>query len=749
MEITELSTADLQTEEARDDDYGAVDDSVIDTYVGSFNAGDTAQEWRECSTFFKLDPTTIERSEQANSKAEGRKRVPLKKLPGMSVGLFDYQLMGVFRLFKLMLNGLSGGFLSDEQGLGKTQEMFGVVALAYGLRKCKTEVLAERRSKSKVKAQHNPVGSDARICSMDGRYGFQCYCYSKLTRELADRLPEGPNVIVVPTRSSAQILRDAKAKLDTGVLRIRSQYEGADKQDKLTATEIKALTATVTATEGAEGAVDYHYMHQLSHGLSQYMIITTPQSLRRLTLVDFATDVKTPDGKLKKRDGLLPGIVMLDEFHEYAISPDMKQNTTVAWLHHLKKSCDGPQQPAPLTYFVSGTPLEDSPADIRPALSLFERDAWRSEPPHPMARLSLASFNELTATYDTLAATQAKDEMVPREAIADCRRRLGAVFRLTMVRRLGIDSFRGRPLTNLGPLSVNIVNHQLPEGMKEASCLDKLVDSVREASPESNSQFLRSPQGEALLLRLRLATTFPATARASTTQGGESFNFTDTEVHTSLAAANNDLTKTPYFRHIPAWSANSPKLATIAATITTMLSDHSKTPGSPSTAKKLVLFTALEAEAALMHGWLLLKKARDKRIKPVWIHGGLDARARTAAVDAFLEQGNAPPNILIAPLALAGTGLNLQRARYSIVTSPAWTKREVQQAYYRIHRVGQTQDTRLQLLTSRWNPAERVIFARYEGREVEAENMWTVGEVHGEGEERGLVERHQAKGAEV
>ncbi|KAK0724218.1 hypothetical protein B0H67DRAFT_444880, partial [Lasiosphaeris hirsuta] len=706
-----------QTEEAQDDDYGAVDDTVIDTYIGSFNTGDKAQEWLECMTFFKLDPAAIEITDQWSPKTKGRKRVPIKKIPGMSVGLFDYQLMGVFKLLKLTLDDVPGGFLSDEQGLGKTQEMFGLVALAYSLRRSKSEVLAERKSKSKAKRKHNAADSDARVCAMDGRYGFQCYCYGKLTQELADRLPEGPNVILAPTRSSAQLLRDAKSKLDTNVIRIRSQYEGADRQDKLTAADIKTLAATVT--------------------LGQYLIITTPQSLRQLTVFDFGIQLRMPDGKLKKRDGLLPGIIMLDEFHEYAISQDKDQNMPVAWLDRLGKASEGRQ---PLAYFVSGTPLEDSPADIRLILSLWEREWWHIlGPSHPMSSLTLASFDKLTATYDALAAAQAKGEMVPREDVAGCRRRLNAVFRSCMVRRLGTDSFRGRPLTNLGPLSVNIVNHQLLVGMKEASSLAALT------SAETTGQFLRSPQGEALLLRLRLASTFPATACASSNL----FTFTNDEVHAQLKKAGGDLVKTAYFTQIPAWSANSPKLATIAATIATMLADRSQTPGSPSTAKKLVLFTALESEAALLHGWLLLKKARDKRLKPVWIHGGLGAAARQAVVDSFLEQGNAPPNILVASVALAGTGLNLQRARYSVVTSPAWTKREVQQAYYRVHRVGQTQETRLQLLVSRWNPAERVIFAKYEGKEVEADDLWTVGDDVGESGERGLVEKHQAKGAEV
>src|SRR5206468_1818022 len=100
--------------------------------------------------------------------------------------------------------------------------------------------------------------------------------------------------------------------------------------------------------------------------------------------------------------------------------------------------------------------------------------------------------------------------------------------------------------------------------------------------------------------------------------------------------------------------------------------------------------------------------------------------------------------ILVAPISLAGTGLNLQPAKYSIVTGPAWTKRDNQQAFYRIHRVGQKQKTQLQLLTARWNPAERIVLAHHAGKKAPTEEMWTVRNGIVGDDNDGLVERHQA-----
>jgi hypothetical protein len=261
------------------------------------------------------------------------------------------------------------------------------------------------------------------------------------------------------------------------------------------------------------------------------------------------------------------------------------------------------------------------------------------------------------------------------------------------------------------------------------------------------------------LLKLCLASTFPGIASSSSknTTGSEEedFTFTPSELRTHLSAAKGDVTKTPYFRHIPAWAAHSPKLETIAQTIQTMLADRSPIPGRPSTQKKYCIFCPVEAEAVLLHGYLLLLKRNPNKfrgLKPTLLHSSLPQADRQRVLEQFLTEGNAPPNVLVAPLCLAGTGLNLQRARYSTVTGPAWTKRETQQAYYRIHRVGQVQETRLSLLVGRWNPAERFILAGYEEGGVMtvqegAEKMWEVGnEFCGAGKEGGgLVERHQNK----
>ncbi|KAK1830418.1 hypothetical protein QBC39DRAFT_260918 [Podospora conica] len=739
-ELVELAQDEYHVEEACDDDYGAVDNTTVDTYVGSFNTGNKAEEWDECLKFFAITRPVATKST----------RVPFKKLPGMSVGLFDYQLMGVFNLLKLTLGGVAGGFLADEQGLGKTQEMFGLIALTYGLRRSKAEVLLARASPAKGNRQHNRPGSNARACFADSRYGFRCYCYHKLTQQLADLLPDGPSLIIVPGRNMTQTLREAKTKLDTSALKIRLQHRTVGGKDRLTASEAKSLLASVTAKE-VPGDGEYpptvEYSYKPKPNSSDFVIITAPESLDELCNITFGVDVKVAKrDKRVKRSGLLPGMVFMDEFHEYVRRGGLYTDDIVAWIQDLKASCRGPRQPVPLCYLVSGTPLGESPEDLYSPLTLLSQRSWELDS-HPMADV-IDRLMEVNSSYIGLVTAQAHGEVLDPADIVDYRRRLGAILKQTMVRRLGTDSFRGTPLTTLGPLSVNIVDHSIPDHL--INNLQSLADATRTIAEEKAaaigtdvSHLLRSSAGEDILLKLRLASTFPGIA--SPLPKGETFNFDLSEILSEMTAAGGNVAKTRYFPHLPRWATHSPKLATLDATVAAMVADKTRIPGENCHAKKLVVFAPLEAEALLLFAYLLHRKAKtgDTLVKPVWLHSGMTQGERQAVIDKFLELNNAAPNVLVAPIQLAGTGLNFQRCKYSVVTGPAWTKRENQQAYYRIHRIGQKQQTKLQLLTGRWNPAERLVLSRYAGREVEEGDLWEVGNSVGAGEGEGLVERHQ------
>ncbi|KAK4162427.1 hypothetical protein QBC43DRAFT_215299 [Cladorrhinum sp. PSN259] len=724
---------EYKVETAEDVDFSMANSGVVDAYLGSCNSGNTEVEWNACLDFFRINIDECNRQIANKAPESQHVRVPFKKLTGMSVGLFDYQLMGVYSLINLQLDGVSGGFLSDEQGLGKTQEMFGLIALAHNLRRCKTEVQefwsprssstgGTRRTASTVR--HNPKKSAARSCQYDQKYGFRCYCYNELTRCIADLLPDGPNVVVAPARSCAPLIREAKTKLDTKTLKIRGHGKDVDKDYQLTPRDIALLQASIRAKQRpGQDEVEYHY--QASSGHSDYVIFISPDSIDKLNS-EFTILVKG-----KKKSAFLPGIIMLDEFHEYALSPESR---TLAWLNHLKKCALNSQQPTPLAYFVSGTPMDQSPADLAPAISLLEKSAW-SEPTHPLYPASSSQFQDLLTTFNSHIEAQSSGEVLAPETVTSYYTRFSTLLTRLMIRRLVTDSFLSRPLTTLtSPLKINIINHPIPSSLKPAiKTLQSTLLSLVPPESDSPLKFFRQPANRDLLLPLLLTSTFPSMASS---HPSSSFTFSPSEISSfPLSPALS-----PYSPHIPSWTANSPKLTSIMATITSMLADASPLPQAASSLKKMLLLSPHEAESHILALWL--SSLRIKGLKHAYVHPSLPQAERQKLIDGFLREGNGTANLLVMSLSTGGTGLNLQRASYCVVSSAGWTRREVEQGFARVWRVGQrAARVRLELLVSEgqggsWAEGEVVM------------GGWGGGMMRGRKEEDG-VEDAGEKGADA
>ncbi|HSX68762.1 DEAD/DEAH box helicase [Nocardioides sp.] len=80
----------------------------------------------------------------------------------------------------------------------------------------------------------------------------------------------------------------------------------------------------------------------------------------------------------------------------------------------------------------------------------------------------------------------------------------------------------------------------------------------------------------------------------------------------------------------------------------------------------------------------------DKReIRWTTIRGDQSASARTAAIDAFVEDPEV--QVIVCSLTAAGVGINLQVASNVVLAELSWTDAEQTQAIDRVHRIGQTE----------------------------------------------------------
>jgi hypothetical protein len=740
----------FEESEEVDEDYENCD-TFVDATLGAFQANDDLTTWKDCLEFFMFDVNDyLARTEGLDGKkaiAPPAKRVGIKKLYGMNLSLFDYQLMGVYTLLVQLTRDCHGGFLADACGLGKTIEMFAVIAVATTLRRLFVEYVAESRA-GKSKNHITQVTRRKSRCPSETRYGLSCPCRSQVALEIARRLPDGLNLLLTPAKTSEQLLQQAKRLLDPKVFRVRAEGVNAKAADRLTSKEVKVIAAgtTVRSIDSGTGNFDMRnveYSFASSRGQENVVLIVPHAELETISTRLFGCDVPvkvatqgsmTVDARVA---GLMPGLVFLDEFHEYAQKSTPAVDWVMARLQHPKES----QRP-PCVFFVSGTPIEFSPADLRAPLSMLEWLEWtQPEDPHPMGLATTRRLDDLSRKFATLIRRQQDGELLTRAEVRRYHVILSSILGKVMVRRLATDTFRGRPITELGPMAVKV--HHVPIPKAHAGNIDNLAQTIRirlhaeaKSTETSLAALLTSDLGAKVsyMPALRLAGTFPAVTEAT---GVELCRLSDAEICGELRKWDGKVQSLWLWNRVPSWTRDSPKLTVILKVAKEMVEDDSRIEGESTRAKKLCIFTTTEAEAILIFSYLIQAKDAStksdsvaRHLRPVYVPPAGVGKDQEGfeAVHLFRQMGHQTPNVLVASMARAGTGLDFPQAKYAVVTGLGWRKSDSQQAFARTHRVGQKQRTQLHLLVSRGNPVERRLFDRQNGIAVpvETDDAWLV-----------------------
>ncbi|MES9807794.1 SNF2-related protein [Streptomyces cinereoruber] len=116
-------------------------------------------------------------------------------------------------------------------------------------------------------------------------------------------------------------------------------------------------------------------------------------------------------------------------------------------------------------------------------------------------------------------------------------------------------------------------------------------------------------------------------------------------------------------------------------------------------------------EAALVFtGYVAMGRLLEEHLahlghRPLFLHGGLDARRRQELVDAF-QGGGAP--LLLLSLKAGGTGLNLTRASNVVHFDRSWNAAVEDQASDRAHRIGQRRTVTVHRLVTRGTIEDRI-----------------------------------------
>ena len=99
----------------------------------------------------------------------------------------------------------------------------------------------------------------------------------------------------------------------------------------------------------------------------------------------------------------------------------------------------------------------------------------------------------------------------------------------------------------------------------------------------------------------------------------------------------------------------------------------------------------------------------DHRFAVTRIDGTMNATERVEAMEDFSSNEEGSPRFMLCSLHACGTGITLNRANYVFTMDPYWNKAVEQQAFGRVHRIGQTRQVKVIRLIMKDSIEERFL----------------------------------------
>jgi hypothetical protein len=668
-------------------------------------------------------------------------------LPGVLREVKHYQAMAVCWMLKQVPLTL-GGFVADQQGIGKTTE---ALILCY---------VVSQLSVLHTRLQDHPekhLSSDAlpgTKCPSSTTFAIPCVCEPDCPSFLKKWDPIGAQVVLVPPQTIANWQREFTETFNHNWAHV-AKLQLVFGHDKL-----KPKSQHVSQFVSSIGVDDDGITSPLA---ATRVILTTRQS--------FLTQVHLPLSKPKwnkylKRAAATPGThyffsnVVVDEAHEN------RNESSNQMFTKILRDCISPDTGSAL-FLLSGTPLEKGTGDLVPYIRWFE-EAWKGKPTsdytddddaellsrtkHIRTMCSLESIIDLQARIDGLYSVEASKRAAAGTQLATARHIIAQTISNIMIRRTLLSKFLdGQKILALPPIERRTCELE-PTGA-DLELIQKLeadVDASVQADYHRKMMQWRAsgakPRSKPVMPMQKYKTKIwdrrPAFVFPHLWRMREAGLFPNGWSVATLSA-ENVLAATDSFIVDNAGKLlkSSIRAQAIISIVKEMDADWekyqvavkagAKTNPAKRSPKLLVLsaqpITALCTFVCLKHAF----PSKDMR----FYHSDLADKDRVAIRDAFQEEykldmtGNKlkdrmykeSPQIIVGTIQLLGTGVNLQRARSLVLTEPQFTSTATAQAEGRIHRFGQTEPVIVYKLTSDTIRSDRNLTHRVHFRTVLAE----------------------------
>ena len=687
--------------------------------AGSMEKG----EYLEFLDFFDLDPVKWPFRVTPTEATDRR----MMRLNGTRFNLYDYQLFGAWKALKMYaLDGTGFSYVADGAGLGKSFTALGTLLLIQELRIMLEDY--EKLQHTERRGGHwRPDDKRSSKCQSEvkSRFRHKCVCENDLAWQIATRTPFGPNLILTSPHLADNFYNEAKKFFldSTFSLWLEANFKGRGNQLAATARRTLNLRYTKETKEA------------WSEEAPKMIVIATYDRLR-----DLQSLFHCSPGSSASPGWLSPGAIVMDEAHDASsFLRDADEMRILTRPEHANGEVD-----LPMVLMMSGTPIEDDPAGLTELLRLAKTPSWET-PEHAMSEILDVKLPELSQQLAAISEKrrQGKDTNPGEvEAYLDQRK---AVLQTFMIRRKPTDEFRGQRILAMPELSVTPISCAVPaeyvqtcqdladraQQVVERRIAEHLLEHGATLSVES---CLRHPSCADVVADLELSSSFPGMIVASLATGAPS-PFATGKIVSEMRKARLDAEKTPLWSRMESWTADSPKMDILLGIIGQMNKDETPAP-SGYKKKKMVVFGVSEAEAMFIY----YRLAKEKRpsIRPMWLSAAVPTDERLKQFARFGTRSFNAPNILVASLAVAGTGVTqLVVASYCVMFSQPFTRKEAEQGFQRIHRLGQELPTHQWLLTTPGNPLSRRTSVRHRGEHLSEHDRaaWQVWELNAPGGE--------------
>lgn len=596
------------------------------------------------------------------------------KIPGSKIVVSPHQYYHAYHLLSQRGRDLNGGILADEAGTGKTIIYLTACllrALAFESQRA-VRLYWSGKGKKKVgrHAEHHlPEGANGRSCPSQKAGEIVCYCVPQgFTRTLCDHTPSGVSAIYCAIETWPDILNMVQnAALSPSIYQLCLVHNNAPTRFTR---PLQPLVKT------------------LSRGVDNDLRNFSPASYIFITTLD------SPRLRNVFSEGALnAGFVVVDEAHQI-----LRRGNSLTFRMASEFSENGAD-----IWFVTATPFSGCTlADWIPPINLIA-------PSRAAAMQGLVrSYNIAKSSNDAIDARTFRDQF---RSVFDDR---------VVVRHFGTSTFLGKPISDVQDIPPRTISRDTPT--KHRSAVQELANQIALKDPR-----LSDPSQRGLLYLVSL---FPAAAQLIL---DDPITFDMAAIRDFVRQVKNRLRieeSEPLRRLADQIITDSPKMDYILEELNRMDQDKREREridarssskfgaGEDLQMKKMVIITPTVVSAVFLY-LALIRHRKDV----VLIHNWVSSQEKEQVINNFMSLSAAKlvkhNRILIAPFAVAGTGVNLQVASYQILTSPLSDKAGQLQAFARTNRSGQRlRPLSHKILVLEDSPVDRIVLAAHASLDI-------------------------------